>query len=123
MPPPPATAMWFQGGTMLVGLGLAVFLGFRLSSSITRPMKLMTETANKIAVGDVTQTIDYKSKDEIGELAESFRAMAAMIRERSQIAEAISKGDLSASVEIKSDKDLLSKGLARVTETLQKLMQ
>ena len=117
-----ATAMWFQGGTMLVGLAFAVFLGIRLSLSITRPMKLLTETANKIAVGDVTQTIDYKSNDEIGELAESFRAMAAMIRERSQIAEAISKGDLSASVEIKSDKDLLSKGLARVTDNLKALI-
>ena len=116
------TAGWTMGISLALGLALAIFLGFRLSLAITRPMKLMTDTATKIAVGDVTQTVDYKSGDEIGELAESFRAMAAMIRERAQIAEAISKGDLSASVEIKSDKDLLSKGLARVTETLQKLI-
>jgi methyl-accepting chemotaxis protein len=117
-----STASWVQGGSVLFGLALAIFLGFRLSLSITRPMKLLTDTASKIVVGDVTQTVDYKSYDEIGELAESFRTMTEMIRERSQIAEAISKGDLSASVDIKSDKDMLSKGLARVTETLQKLI-
>ena len=117
-----SAASWIQGVSVLFGLALALFLGFRLSLSITRPMKLMTDTAGKLAVGDVTQTVDYKSNDEIGELAESFRAMTVMIRERSQIAEGISKGDLTAVVEIKSDKDMLSKGLARVTETLQKLI-
>ncbi len=117
-----STASWAMVVSIMAGLALAIFLGFRLSRSITRPMKLMTDTAGKIAVGDVTQTVDYKSSDEIGELAESFRAMTEMIRERAQIVEKISKGDLTAVVEIKSDKDMLSKGLARVTETLQKLI-
>lgn len=116
-----STASWVQGGSVLFGLALAIFLGFRLSQSITQPMKLMTDAAGKLAVGDVTQTVDYKSNDEIGELAESFRAMTVMIRERSQIAEGISKGDLTARVEIKSENDMLSKGLARVTDNLKAL--
>ena len=116
------TAIWFQAVAMLAGMALAVFLGIRLSLSITRPMKLLTETAGRIAVGDVTQTIDYKSNDEIGELAESFRAMSDMLSERSRIAELISKGDLTAVVKIKSDKDMLAKGLAGITDNLKALI-
>jgi methyl-accepting chemotaxis protein len=116
------TASWWQGGSIIFGLALAVFLGIRLSWSITRPMKLLTESAEALAVGDARQAIEYKSGDEIGELAESFRKMMARFRERGAVIEGIGKGDLTTHLEISSEHDRLSKGLARVKETLQLLI-
>ena len=116
-----AASLW-QGGSILVGLALAIFLGLRLSKSITRPMKQLTETADALAIGDARQTIEYKSDDEIGELAESFRKMMARFRERGAVIEGIAKGDLTTQLEISSEHDRLSNGLARVRETLQLLM-
>ncbi len=113
---------WAMIATVLVGFALAIFLGIRLSLSITRPMKLLTETAEALTVGDSRKSLEYKSDDEIGALAEAFRKMMVRFRERGAVIEGIAKGDLATHLEISSEHDRLSKGLARVRETLQLLI-
>ncbi len=89
---------------------------------ITRPMKQMTITAERIAEGDVSQTIDHSSRDEVGQLAEAFRNIASMLKDRAVISEKIAAGDLSAQVLIKSDRDALGHSLAKVKSNLQALI-
>ena len=45
--------------------------------------ELMT-VAQALAEGDVSKQVVYRSGDELGQLAESFRAMTATIRARSR---------------------------------------
>jgi methyl-accepting chemotaxis protein len=104
--------------TVLVSLAL----GIGLTMLITRPMKKMTSIAEFIAEGDVSQTIDHKSGDEIGQLAEAFRNLAAMLKDRATIAGKIAGGDLSAQVVVKSDKDVLGNSLAQVKSNLHVLI-
>ena len=48
--------------------------------TLTDPIKKLRTAADKISTGDTTATIDIKSKDEIGDLAESFERMAASLK-------------------------------------------
>ncbi len=48
--------------------------------SITRPLRKMSQVAAGIARGELDQTVDYHSSDEIGELADSFRATIESLR-------------------------------------------
>ena len=102
---------------------LALALGIGLATIIGRPMKLMTEAAGRLAVGDVNCSLDYQSEDETGALAEAFRKIAAMLKERADAAEKIATGDLQVSVNAASERDTLANAMANVVKTLKRLME
>ena len=54
---------------------VSIILAFFVSTMITRPIKLLTNVANKISWGDIDVSINIGSKDEIGDLARSFNRM------------------------------------------------
>jgi methyl-accepting chemotaxis protein len=60
---------------VLAGILLGFGLGVYISRSISRPLGLIAEAAKNIALGDVNQKIEYHSGDEVGSLADSFRAV------------------------------------------------
>jgi methyl-accepting chemotaxis protein len=68
----------------LVLLGATVFLVLVVatlsSRAIVRPIKILTETAERISTGDLEVQIDVKSENEIGELAAAIARMQDSIR-------------------------------------------
>ena len=60
-------------GTIIV----ALFLGILLSRSITRPIRELTKATHAMADGNLNQKVNVCSRDEIGELAESFNKMSS----------------------------------------------
>ncbi|MBU3127596.1 methyl-accepting chemotaxis protein [Clostridium tagluense] len=107
---------------LIAGVLIAIALGFFLSNIISKPLKLLADAADKVAVGEVDVNIKAKTKDEIGKLMVSFAKMVDNIKSQAQSAEKISRGDLNVEIIPKSDKDVLSKSLKLVLETLQKLV-
>jgi methyl-accepting chemotaxis protein len=99
-----------------------LFLPLKMTKSIKNPVNELKEAANKIAVGDVDIKITTQSKDEIGELSLAFEQMADNIRTQSLMAEKISEGDLSFEIVEKSEKDILSKSLKKVSSELKELV-
>ncbi|HBF37115.1 MAG TPA: histidine kinase [Firmicutes bacterium] len=65
----------------VLALFLAILLGYRISAIIITPTLKLTEYAKKIGEGDLDQTIQVETKDEIGRLAEEFNRMAQRLRE------------------------------------------
>ncbi len=67
----------------LVGIGSAVLLGvgvYLLALQIARPILAITETAVKVAAGDLSQTAPVTTTDEVGLLARTFNQMTAQLR-------------------------------------------
>ena len=62
----------FSGLFMLV---IAAVIALVIASRIASPIMLLSTSANKVADGDLTQTLTIKNKDEIGILAGSFNTM------------------------------------------------
>jgi NtrC-family two-component system sensor histidine kinase KinB len=68
---------------LLLLLGAAVAVGFVifLSRAILVPLRRLTESAHEIEGGNLDLVVQVASKDELGQLAAAFNAMAASLRE------------------------------------------
>ncbi|MEH7463886.1 methyl-accepting chemotaxis protein [Bacillus thuringiensis] len=62
---------------LLVG-GVIIYF---ITLSITKPLKQLVISSHKISEGDLTETIEVRSNDEIGQLGEGFNEMAGSLRE------------------------------------------
>jgi methyl-accepting chemotaxis protein len=100
----------------------ALCLGLFITRRITVPVEKLRLAARRVALGDVNQTIDHVSEDEIGELATAFRALMAYIKDIASAADSLSRGDVKAIVTPKSDQDLLSSNMAKAVRTLNELI-
>jgi methyl-accepting chemotaxis protein len=98
---------------MVSALGIAVIV------SITRPLREVVDAAERMSRGDVSQDVTYTSKSELGQLAESFRSLAAYVRDSAQSAERLANGDLSQSVRPRGTSDMLGNAMNRMVEHLQ----
>jgi methyl-accepting chemotaxis protein len=114
-----------RNGIILVGL---VFLGFAIlgviifSRSISKPLSKATHIADAIALGDLTQRMKYVSRDEIGTLSNALDTMADGLERKAELAERIAKGDLTADVDVASDKDVLGNALHNMVVSLNDIL-
>jgi signal transduction histidine kinase/HAMP domain-containing protein len=69
--------------TALIGFLASLLLGgvaYLLARQVTRPVLAITETARKVAGGDLTQVAPVMSADELGLLASTFNQMTEQLR-------------------------------------------
>jgi methyl-accepting chemotaxis protein len=104
-------------GGVLLGVGLGIFI----ARSVARPLGRLAEAAKQISLGDVNQTVDYVAGDEAGSLADSFRALLDYIRGIAMALEKMGAGDLSANLEAKSERDVLSRSYLKTVAAVQLL--
>ena len=57
----------------IIALGLGIFL----SRTITRPIRELTKATHAISEGDLSQQVQVRTSDELGELAQAFNKMSA----------------------------------------------
>ncbi|MCY7541128.1 HAMP domain-containing protein, partial [Bacillus pumilus] len=65
----------------VIAIILAIILSFLLAKSITTPIKRLIEHVRKVSEGDLTNSLETKSQDEIGILTKSFNQRNEGIRE------------------------------------------
>jgi len=92
---------------IIIGVILAVVLGFIISRSISKPIGMIVDAANKLAAGDIEIQSTIYQKDEIGQLAESFRNLVKNTQAQVAVVERIADGDLTVDVPIRSEKDVM----------------
>lgn len=68
-------------GIGVLGVAIVVLLYFFITSGITRPLREMAAATGKIADGDLSVELSSKSKDEIGQLAQSFNHMLVRLKQ------------------------------------------
>ncbi|MFT5162265.1 MAG: methyl-accepting chemotaxis protein [Alteromonadaceae bacterium] len=75
-------AMLQTGITVVVFIGFICFLILAVSSRLTKPITLLSDAMQDIAQGDgdLTKSIDVRSTDEVGELAEHFNLFISKLR-------------------------------------------
>ncbi|MGP0052815.1 MAG: HAMP domain-containing protein, partial [Solirubrobacteraceae bacterium] len=100
--------------SLVIGLGLAVFLSERL----TRGVRQLMRAADGIAQGDVEQTVDVKSRDELGETASAFGRMIEYLKSMARVADQVADGDLSVEVQPRGERDLLGNAFRRLVTKL-----
>jgi len=66
-------------GAMLIMLVVTSFTIYIIVKRITKPLLRLTETARRIADGNLDEEVPVESSDEIGKLAEAFNKMTTVI--------------------------------------------
>jgi HAMP domain-containing protein len=61
-------------------IALFVVIYFFASFSVVRPIRHLSEVADKISMGDMNATVDIKEKGEIGVLAQSIERMQTSVK-------------------------------------------
>jgi methyl-accepting chemotaxis protein len=111
--------------TMIVGI-LVSFValtaaGVIITRNISKPLREISETAERIAAGDLTVNITANGRrDEVGQLSHTFTRMVHSLQEVARGAEQIAAGDLTVQLKPQSDKDVLVKALAVMVENLRR---
>jgi methyl-accepting chemotaxis protein len=110
-----------------VGISLGVILLlcamiWFLARSIARPISRAATLAEMVRQGDLSDRLEYQSRDEIGVLARSLNHMADGLERKAKLAQAIASNDMTAEVEIASEKDVLGKALRQMSRNLNRVL-
>lgn len=74
-------SLWWAG---LGGGVAALLLGALLVRQITGPLRRLSVAARRVAQGDLSQRVPTPTRDEIGELAQSFNSMAEALAQQEE---------------------------------------
>ncbi len=117
------STIFTTGGTFFAIL-VGGFVAFRTAKSIKEPLYHLIEVAREIGdTGDLEQSIDIHRDDEVGVLAENFNKMITHLREMAAVSAAIAEGQLSVSVQPRSQQDTMAKAFARMTQGLRDMVR
>jgi len=75
----------------LILLVLTRVLGYLFSRKFAKPIEILSEGVSAVSRGDMSTTIDVRSRDEIGTLAKNFNLMIEGLKERDFIKETFGK--------------------------------
>jgi methyl-accepting chemotaxis protein len=121
-----ASIVRYRTGYMIaIVLGITlfvVFFGYFIVRSIAGPLQEVVEKLKAIALGDTNQNLTYQAQDEVGALADAFRDLNSYIKEVAVAVDALGKGDLSHTVDARSNHDALSANLNKTAAALQSLI-
>jgi len=108
----------------VLGCGLlCAVLAFSIVRSATKPLAELTAAAVALAEGDVTKVVTHRGTDELGALADAFRAAIDHARLLTWHAEALTRGDLDVQVVPRSERDVLSKSLAQAVTVIRGVLE
>jgi len=107
----------------LITLFLVVGLGLLIASQIVGPVRSISALAKTVAGGDLNCSIDIESRDELGELAQSFRQLIDYMKDLAGAAQSIAGNDLSISVTPKSEKDVLGNSFRTMINNLSGMIR
>ncbi|MHC4887531.1 MAG: HAMP domain-containing protein, partial [Planctomycetota bacterium] len=102
---------------ILGGIGVALLT----TRSLVTPIERLVLRMKEFGKGDFTNPIDISRSDEIGHLANSFRAVQHNLQQVSDVAQAISEGNLTCEVAVRGREDVLGQAINRMVGVLREV--
>lgn len=109
-------------GFIIGGVLVAILIAFFISALISLPVKKIDDAAALIAEGNLEINLDIESKDEIGNLADSFRKLLKANKEIVDKAKLVSNGDLTVTLQMRCEKDELNQALSSMVQRLNEIV-
>jgi len=106
-------------GVAAMALIIAISAAIWLAISISRGLGKIAGLANAVALGDLNNTVEVKTNDEIKDLVDTVNRMCANLRATAAIADDIATGDLSVQPRPLSEKDTLGLAMERMVLNLR----
>jgi len=106
-------------GALACAIALAAVLAWRIATGVTRPVNEAVRLAERIAAGDLRETLQVTRGDELGRLQQALAAMqmhlGALVGDIREVADQMAQ----ASDEVASGSDDLSRRTEQTASTLQ----
>lgn len=100
---------------------ISIILGISVARIISNPLRQLSDAAEKIAEGDLNIELDIRSRDEIGNLAESFKKMSDNLNEiMTNITYAVEQV-ATGSKQLSDSSILLSQGATEQASSIEEL--
>lgn len=119
---PVRTQSYLQNATLFmvfitaVSIIITVIVAFRLIQAIRKSVDQLSVAADKIAMGHINVEMVKYADDEFGELVDKYRQVIDNIKYQAKIAEEVSHGNLTVTVEPKSADDVLNASLKKLVD-------
>lgn len=110
---------WIAAVIQLLFVALALW---GIQYFAVRPIKTLKTVAEHLAEGNIEDQVTYTSRDELGDLATSFRAMMSYLAEAGKVAEAIGQGNLTVNPAAKGPKDVLGHAIVAMHQRLREVI-
>ncbi|MEK4184481.1 methyl-accepting chemotaxis protein [Bacillus sp. FSL K6-1145] len=108
--------------TMII-LAVAIAIGgiaiYFIIKSIRKPLIELSESAEKISQGDLTQHIEVRTHDEIGKLAQSFNEMSAKLKQVIQAVQNSIENVASSSEELTASAGQTAQATEHITSSIE----
>ncbi|GEM_PF-4475241 len=117
----PNYLLWIGAGIWVSAVVFSIVILGIIARNISKPIGRLADMSARLSEGDLTLEDIGISKDEIGKLNAGYRDVVNSFREVASVCEDISNGDLSRSLAVKSDKDVLGKSVNRMIHTLREI--
>ncbi len=104
---------------LILTLGIGLLVSIMISRSVTLPLTQIVEKMRVVTKGDLRQEVLIDREDEVGKLANSFRALIDYLKHKAEVADKITRGDLSQRVKVLSDDDQLAISMNTMIESLR----
>ena len=106
------------GASIVIGAVAAFFLARSISQGLGEAVRI----ARAVAVGNLDETVEVSSQDEIGDLMKALETMVTNLRGSADVADAISNGDLTVNASRLSDEDRLGIALEGMIAKLRSIV-
>ncbi|HUL23924.1 MAG TPA: methyl-accepting chemotaxis protein [Thermodesulfobacteriota bacterium] len=98
--------------SILVVSGLTAIILYGTLRKIVDPLRKITDAVGTFAkTGDLTQSFEVSSQDEVGQLSRSFQNISNWMKEMAGTVSSVAEGHLDQKVQIRSEKDTFGRGL------------
>ncbi|QUS60192.1 HAMP domain-containing protein [Synechocystis sp. PCC 7339] len=108
-----------QIGVGAVALLVAAIIAYWLGKTLTKPLKNLQTTARKLGEGDTGVRAEVESKDEVGQLAVTFNAMAEQIEASTQSLQETSLERQQEAENQRRQKEELQDGVVRLLTDIE----
>jgi methyl-accepting chemotaxis protein len=105
----------------IVILILAIVITYFVVAAIIRPINRLKTISEKVANGDLAQTVEIKSQDELGKLGESFNKMIYSLRDMVHSITNTSVNLASSSEELSASTEENVSSIRQISESIQEI--
>jgi len=104
---------------IIVGVVAIVVVAVFMTRPIVGPIRQMVKYIDNVSEGDLSDTFEFTSDDEIGQMGHSLGKMSEYLQEMARTAENIARGDLGRDIHPKSDRDILGNAFREMVLSLR----
>ena len=111
--------LFLMFGTFIALVIVGILISSFITRSITAPLRVIVDRIGTISQGDLSKSLTFKSKDEIGALADSFRELQKNLLLSVQAAKKIATLDFTSEIIPRSERDHFGRAFNAMTSSLR----